>query len=142
MFGLGRPHGASGLEALPAKDRPALSRPKRNGGLLAALRTGCLGFRAHRPAAPATRRFGAFGFAGLATLGFVLKALVGEEHLFAGGEDKLGATFRTLQDLVVEFHGRFPLDPFRAVGGPTLPSPRARTKPGTCSGDTGRVSSG
>jgi hypothetical protein len=44
------------------------------------------------------------GFAVLAPLGLVLKALVGEKHLFAGGEDKFLAAFRTLQDLIVVFH--------------------------------------
>jgi hypothetical protein len=44
------------------------------------------------------------GFAVLTPLGLVFEALVGEEHLFAGGENKLLTAFRTLQDLIMVFH--------------------------------------
>jgi len=50
------------------------------------------------------RALGAFGFAVLAPLGLVFKSLVGEKHLFAGGEDKFLTAFRALQDLIVIFH--------------------------------------
>jgi hypothetical protein len=50
------------------------------------------------------RSLGAFGFAVLAPLGLILEALIGEEHLLAGGEDKLLAAFRTLQNLIMVFH--------------------------------------
>jgi hypothetical protein len=65
------------------------------------------------PAAAPASGFGSFGFAGFAPLGFVLKSLVGEKHLFAASKDKLGATFGTFQDLIVEFHGRFPPGPLQ-----------------------------
>jgi hypothetical protein len=45
-----------------------------------------------------------FGFAILTPLGLVLEALIGEEHLLAGGENKLLIAFRTLQNLIVVFH--------------------------------------
>jgi hypothetical protein len=87
------------------------------GGLFAALRAGRLGLGSHLPSsASPTSGLGSFCFAGLAPLGFVLKSLIGEEHLFAGSKYKFGATLRTLQDLVVEFHEPLPLDPFRAAG--------------------------
>ena len=60
--------------------------------------------------------FGSLCLAGFAPLRLVLKSLVGEKHLFAGGKYKLGATLRTLQDLIVEFHDPLPSDPFRAAG--------------------------
>jgi hypothetical protein len=50
------------------------------------------------------RALRAFGFAILTPLGLVFKSLVGEKHLFAGGENKLLTAFRTLQDLIVVFH--------------------------------------
>src|SRR5258708_26635486 len=101
------------LEAFPAEYRAALRRPERHGGLFPALRTTGLGFRAHR-AAIASRVFRALGFAGLTPLGLVLEALVGEEHLFATGKNKLGATLRALQNLVMEFHASVPpCDPNR-----------------------------
>jgi hypothetical protein len=50
------------------------------------------------------RALRALGFAFLAPLGLVFEALVGEKHLFAGGEDELLTAFRALQDLIVIFH--------------------------------------
>jgi hypothetical protein len=105
---LGGAQGPALLKALTAKDRPALCGAKGDGGLLAALRTGGLGFRAHGRR-PATTPFGAFRLAGFATFGLVLKALIGEEHLFAGRKNKLSATLRALQDPIVVFHE--PLSP-------------------------------
>ena len=99
-------HGAALLEAFAAEDWAALCGTKRDGGLLSALRAGGLGFGPDlrvASAAPADT-IGALGFTGLAPFGLVLEALVGEKHLFASGEDKLGATIRALQDLIVEFH--------------------------------------
>jgi len=46
----------------------------------------------------------AVGLARLAPLGLILEAFIGEEHLFAGGEDELSSTFAAFQDLVVVFH--------------------------------------
>jgi hypothetical protein len=104
------------LEALSAEYRPALRWLERYGGLLAALRAGSFGLRPHRAATAATTRFCSFRLTRFAALWLVLKSLVGEKHLFAGSKDKLGAALGTLQYLVVEFHGRLPLDPFRAAG--------------------------
>jgi hypothetical protein len=56
-----------------------------------------------------TASLGPLGFAAFAALGFVLEALVGEKHLFAGCEDELRTALRTLQDLIVIFHE--PLSP-------------------------------
>jgi hypothetical protein len=51
-----------------------------------------------------TRHLRPLGFAILAPLGLVFEALVGEKHLFAGGENKLLIAFRAFQDLIVIFH--------------------------------------
>ena len=91
------------LEAFPAENRPTLRRAERNCGFLSALRTGGLGFRTLEAIALA-RGLRALGFTILAPLGLVFEALVGEEHLLAGGEDELLITIRTLQDLVMVFH--------------------------------------
>jgi hypothetical protein len=48
------------------------------------------------------------GLASLAPLGLVLEALVGEKHLFAGGEDKLPSALSALQDPIVIFHMLLP----------------------------------
>jgi hypothetical protein len=109
---LGGAHGAALLETFAAEDRAALGGPERNGGFLAALRARGFGFRADRRSACASSNaLGALGFAGFAALGLVLEAFIGEEHLFAGGENELGATLRTLQDLIVVFHEPPPLAP-------------------------------
>jgi hypothetical protein len=94
------------LEALPAKDRPALRRTERHRSLFPALRTIRFRFGAHRGIASssAATTFRALGLAGLAALGLVLEALIREKHLFARSKYKLGATLRTLQDLIVVFH--------------------------------------
>jgi hypothetical protein len=90
---------------------------ERNGGFFAALRAGGLGLRPYGASASSSpSRFCSFRLARFAAFRLVLKSLVGEKHLFAGSEDKLGAALGTLQYLIVEFHGRLPLDPFRAVG--------------------------
>jgi len=126
--GVGEPllrgaHGSALLEAFPAEDWAALRRTEGNGGVLAALRTGGLGLRAHLRRAASTAgacTFGALGFATLATFRFVFEAFVGEEHLFAGRKDKLRTTFGTLQDLIVEFHEPLPLTQFGQRGRRTL----------------------
>ena len=91
---LGCAHGPSLLETFAAENRATLRGTEGNGGFLAALRTTGFGFRAHRTTAPG--RFRALGLAGLAALGLVFESLVGEEHLFAAGKYKLGATLRAL----------------------------------------------
>ena len=50
------------------------------------------------------RALGTLGLAVLTPLGLVFEALIGEKHLFAGGENKLLIAIRTLQDLIVVFH--------------------------------------
>jgi len=100
-------HGASLLEAFAAKDGTSLGRTERNRGFLAALGAIGFGFRTHRRVAAtstAAAPFGALGFASLATLGLILETLVREKHLLARSKNKLGATLRTLQDLIVVFH--------------------------------------
>jgi hypothetical protein len=109
-------HRASGLEALPAEHRASLGGLKRNGGFLATLGASSLSFRPDLPAASRATAFGPLGFACLAALGFVLKTLVGEKHLFASGKNELGATLATLQNLIVEFHGRLPWTPIGQQG--------------------------
>jgi hypothetical protein len=95
------------LEALPAKNRAALRRPEWNRSVFAALRTSGFGFRAHlgvtAPSA-STDAFSALGFASFASFGFVFETFVSKKHLFAGSKHKFRRTFRTLQDLIVEFH--------------------------------------
>ena len=92
------------LKALAAIYGTPLRRLERNGRLFPAL-------RAHRfrlYALDASRACfisrSAVCFAGLATLGFVLKSLVREKHLLAGGEDEFRSTIGALQNLVIVFH--------------------------------------
>jgi hypothetical protein len=103
---LGGAHGASLLEAFTAKDWTSLRGTKRHRGFLAALGAVGFGFGAHggvaTPSSAAT--FSALGFASFAALGLVLETLVRKKHLFARSKNKLGATLRTLQDLVMVFH--------------------------------------
>jgi hypothetical protein len=98
-----------------------LCRPEGNRGFFAALRAGGLGFRSHlggssTASASASAAFGTLRLACLASFGFVFESFVGEEHLFAGRKNELSTALRALQDLIVVFHERFPLDPIRAVG--------------------------
>jgi len=95
------------LKTFAAKNRSSLRRPEGNRCLLAALRAGRFSLRPHLPATASA--FSAFCLARFTSFGLVLKALVGEEHLFAGCKYEFGAAFRTLQDLVMEFH--LPLPP-------------------------------
>jgi len=109
------------LKTFAAEDGPALRGAERNCGFLSALRAGRLCFRPLEGVGTWawTRALSAFGLAILAPLGLVLETLVGEKHLLAGGEDKLLATFRTLQDLIVIFHTR--LRGSTLVGEPAAP---------------------
>ena len=104
------------MEAFPAKHRAPLRRTERNRGLFSALRACGLGFcpRLRRPASSASLR--SFRLARLTTFRFVLESLVGEKHLFAGGEHKLGTTLRALQDPIVVFHEPLPLGPQAGSG--------------------------
>jgi hypothetical protein len=90
------------LEAFAAEHRTTLRWAEGNRGFLSALRASRLGFRSLE--VTLARALNTFGFAVLAPLGLILEALVGKEHLFAGGEDKLLTAFPTLQDLIVVFH--------------------------------------
>jgi hypothetical protein len=103
---LGGAHRAPLLEAFAAKHGSALSRAERYRGFLSTLGTVGFSFGPHRGSAapPATDAFGAFGLASFAALGLVLEALVREKHLLARSKNKLSATLRTLQDLIVVFH--------------------------------------
>jgi hypothetical protein len=72
------------------------------------LRAGRLGFRPHLPAVTTTAAFRSLRFAAFTSLWFVLETFVREKHLLPGRKYKLGATLRTLQDLVMEFHVPLP----------------------------------
>jgi hypothetical protein len=92
------------LKAFAAIYRTSLRRLERNSGLFPAL-------RAHRfrlyPLDASRTRFiplCTICFAGLATLGLVLKTLVREKHLLAGSEDEFCSAIGALQDLVMVFH--------------------------------------
>src|SRR5260370_8019104 len=86
---LRRAHRSALLEAFPAKHRPPLCGTEGDCGFLPALRAIGFCFRAHRGGVTAaTAALRPFGLATFATLGFVLKALVREKHLFAGGKNK------------------------------------------------------
>ena len=90
-----------------------LSWLKWNGGFFPALRTD--GFRFYALKAISRRSRSALRprrLTGFAPLGLVLKSLVGEKHLLAGGEHELRPAVRALQDLIVVFHG-----PLRAWPG-------------------------
>jgi hypothetical protein len=94
------------LKTLAAVDWAPLRGLKRYRGFLPALRADGLGLDALNAAVRGRRTaLRTRGFASLAPFGLVLEALVGEKHLFAGGEDKLRPTVRALQDLVMIFHG-------------------------------------
>src|SRR5579864_9442089 len=109
----GSAHSTPLLETFAAEYGATLRGTEGHRRFFAALRTVGLGFGAHRgiAASPAASAFGALGFASLTALGLVLEALVREKHLFARGKNKLGATLRTLQDLIVVFHEPLSLDP-------------------------------
>jgi hypothetical protein len=142
---LRRAHGSALLKAFPAKHRPPLRGTEGNRGFLPALRAVGPGFRARRTGVTTTTAaaLGPLCFAGFTSLGFVFETLVGEKHLFAGGEHELRPTLRTLQHLVVVFHE--PLSPGpvvgRRLGGLCTCGPKCcLRKP--VSGDAGRGSLG
>jgi hypothetical protein len=93
------------LKTLAAKHRTALGRLKGNRGLFAAMRA--VGARLNFLVAVRGGRAycgGAFRFARLAALGFVLELFVVKEELFARGEKKFRAAIDALQQPVLEFH--------------------------------------
>jgi hypothetical protein len=87
------------------------------------LRTGRLGFVSLESVAALTYAVSALRLACLAPLGLVLESLVGEKHLLAGGEDKLGTAFRALQNPILVLH-RLLRDP-TLVGGPKASSEKS-----------------
>jgi hypothetical protein len=91
------------LKAFAAEYRTPLRRFKRNRGLMATIRAGGAGFRAHRRS---TR--GPLRLTKLATLGIVPELLVMKEKLFPCGEHKLIPAIHTLENLVDELHLSFP----------------------------------
>jgi hypothetical protein len=90
-----RAHRPSLLKTLATVHGPTLCRFEGDCGLLPALGTRRLGFSPLK-AGTVARGIRTLGFARLAPLGFVLETLVGEKHLFAGGENELSPTLRTL----------------------------------------------
>jgi hypothetical protein len=72
------------------------------------LRTDSFRFYALGRTCPVSTILRAGGLASLAPLGLVLEALIGEKHLFAGGEDKLPSALTALQDPIVIFHMLLP----------------------------------
>src|SRR5690348_1814660 len=98
----GKTHCAPLLKTLPAINGTALCGLKRDSGLLPALGANRLGFNALNTGGTVALR--ASRFARLAALRFVLKALIGEKHLFAGSEDKFRTAIGTLQDPIMVFH--------------------------------------
>ena len=109
-----RAHRAPLLKAFAAVNRATLRRFEGDGGLLPTLRTGRLGF-ASLESVSLTCTISAPRLAPLAPLGLVLEALVGEKHLFAGGEDELSTTFSALENPILVLH-RLLRDP-TLVGG-------------------------
>jgi hypothetical protein len=100
-----RPHCPPLLKALAAVNWTTLCRLERDRGLFSALRTSRLRFGSLKTIALARSYcIRAFRFAGFASLGLVLEALVGEEHLFAGCEHKFRAALRALQNPVLVLH--------------------------------------
>lgn len=93
------------LETFAAIHRASLCGLERDRRFFTALRANGLGFHslyAGRCASTIARR--TVRFARLAPLGLILEALIGEKHLFAGGENEFSRTFGALQDPIVVFH--------------------------------------
>jgi hypothetical protein len=105
---LGRRAWSSGrppmLKTFAAIYRSPLRRLERNGGLFPALRAHRFRLYALDASRTCFTSLCAVCLAGLATLGLVLKSLVREKHLLAGGEDEFSSTVGALQDLVMVFH--------------------------------------
>jgi hypothetical protein len=101
---LRRAHGPPLLEAFPAKYRPSLRWPKGNRGFLPALRAIRLRLCANRTGVRASATLGPFRLARFTSFGLVLKSLVREEHLLAGGKHELRPALGALQHLIVIFH--------------------------------------
>jgi len=102
------------LKAFAAVNWTSLGRLERDRSLFPALRTGRLGFGSLKTV-PLARGIRALRLARFAPLGLVLKALIGEKHLFAGGKYKFGAAFRAFQNLILVLHVVLP-DPTLVAG--------------------------
>jgi hypothetical protein len=87
-------------EALPAIDRPALSRLEGHRGFPTALRAGGHGFRFVKPRG---RRTLTLGLAVLTAFGFVFEILVVEEVLFSRCENEICSAIYALYDAILEF---------------------------------------
>jgi hypothetical protein len=96
-------HDALLLEALATEYRSSLGRLERHSGLLAAIRAGGAGFRAHRRSPG-----GALRFAKLASLRIIPELLVVKEKLLTGGEYEFIPAIDTLENLIYELHLAFP----------------------------------
>ncbi len=93
------------LKAFSAVNGTSLCRFKRYCRFLAALRTNGLGFDSlHSIAGTISVSCSSASLARFTPLGFVLETLVGEKHLFAGGENELGTTFGAFQNPILIFH--------------------------------------
>jgi hypothetical protein len=98
------------LETLPAINRAALCRLKRDRCLPLTAGTDGLGFYALiiPPTLRQAKRLGALAFAILAAFWFVLELFIVEEQLFTGSEDEVSAAVHALQNLVLELHREMP----------------------------------
>jgi hypothetical protein len=93
------------LKTFAAINGAPLRRFKRYRGFFSALGTHGFGFDTlHTVAGTTSTSRCAVCLAGFAPLGLVFESLVGEKHLFAGGENKLGITFGAFQNPVLIFH--------------------------------------
>ena len=107
-----RSGGGSGFllrEAFAAEDGATLGGAERDGGLLAALRTGGSSFDASVMVSVTRRRRGGenghpLGLAGFAALGLVLELFVVEKQLFPGGKNEVGAAVDAGEYFVLKFH--------------------------------------
>jgi len=107
------------LEAFPAKHGTTLRRLKRNRSFLATLGTGSTGFHLGIGARGSdTQGCRPFCFTRFAPLRLVLELLIVKEELFPSREDEVSTAIDTLEDLVLEFHGKSSLQPrpLRAEG--------------------------
>jgi hypothetical protein len=103
--GSGFAHRTPLLKTLAAIYGAPLRRLERYCGFLPALRTNGFGLDTlHSIAVTISVSCSSVCLARFAPLGFVLKTLVGEKHLFAGGENELGTTFGAFQNPILIFH--------------------------------------
>ena len=94
------------LETLPAIHGAALRRLERHSSLTLTAGANCLGFDplVIASALRQTKRLRALALAAFTAFRFVLELFIVEEELFPSGEDEVGATVYTLENLVLELH--------------------------------------